>query len=72
MNKMLGIILLAFGLLVLAWGGFSFKTREKVIDIGPIEATREKTHHVLIAPIAGVIAVAAGVGLLVVRRPSHN
>jgi len=68
MNKMIGIILVAFGLLVLVWGGFSFKTREKVIDIGPIEATREKTHHVPIAPLAGAVAVAAGVGLLVVRR----
>ena len=68
MNKMLGIVLVAFGLLVLVWGGFNFKTRETVINIGPIEATREKTHHVPIAPIAGVVAVAAGVGLLVVRR----
>ena len=68
MNKMLGIILVAFGLFVLVWGGFNFKTREKVIDIGPIEATREKTHHVPIAPIAGAVAVVAGVSLLIVRR----
>jgi hypothetical protein len=68
MNKTLGIVLVVFGLLVLVWGGFSFKTREKVLDIGPIEATREKTHHVPIAPVAGAVAVAAGIGLLILRR----
>ena len=42
MNKTLGIILIALGLFGLAWGGFTYTTREKVVDIGPIHATREK------------------------------
>jgi hypothetical protein len=44
-NKTLGIILIVLGLVGLAWGGFTYTTREKVVDIGPIEATREKTHN---------------------------
>ena len=65
MNKTIGIILIALGLLGLAWGGFSYKTQEKVVDIGPIHATREKTHNVPLPPIAGAVALVAGVVLMV-------
>ena len=65
MNKTLGIILIALGLFGLAWGGFNYATTEKVVDIGPIHATREKTHNVPLPPIAGAVALIAGVMLLV-------
>ncbi len=64
MNKTLGIILIALGLIGLVWGGFTYTTREKVVDIGPIHATRDQTHDVLLPPIAGVAALAGGVILL--------
>ena len=62
--KIAGMILIALGLFGLAWGGFTYTTREKVVDIGPIHATREKTHSVPLPPIAGRVAVLAGVALL--------
>ena len=68
MNKTIGLILIVLGICALAWGGFSYKTREKVVDIGPIEASKTTTHHVPIAPVAGGVAVAAGIGLLVAAR----
>ena len=68
MNKMLGIILIVLGLVGLVWGGFSYTTREKVVDIGPIHATREKTHNIPLAPIGGALALAGGIVLLVVGR----
>ena len=68
MNKTLGIILIALGLFGLAWGGFMYTTREKVVDIGPIHATREKTHNVPLPPIAGAVALIGGIVLLVARR----
>jgi hypothetical protein len=52
MNKTLGIILIALGVFGLAWGGFTYTTREKVLDLGPIHATRDETHHVPLPPIA--------------------
>ena len=67
-NKMLGIILVAIGLFGLAWGGFAYTTREKVVDIGPIHATREKTHNVPLPPIVGAVALIGGVVLLVAGR----
>jgi drug/metabolite transporter (DMT)-like permease len=68
MSKTLGIILIVLGLAGLVWGGFTYTTNEKVVDIGPIHATREKTHDVPLPPIAGAIAVIGGVVLLAVGK----
>ena len=68
MNKILGIILIVLGLIGLAWGGFTYTTREKVVDIGPIHATREKTHDVPLPPVAGALALVGGIVLLVAGR----
>jgi drug/metabolite transporter (DMT)-like permease len=67
-NKTIGVILIVLGLFGLAWGGFTYTTQEKVVDIGPIHATREKTHDVPIPPIAGALALIGGVALLAVGR----
>jgi hypothetical protein len=67
MNKTLGMILIALGLIGLAWGGFSYTTREKVVDIGPIHATRDQTHNVALPPILGVVALVGGIALLVIK-----
>jgi hypothetical protein len=67
-NKTLGIILIAVGLFGLAWGGFTYTTREKVVDIGPIHATRDETHHVPLPPIAGAVALIGGIVLMVAGK----
>jgi drug/metabolite transporter (DMT)-like permease len=66
MNRTFGVILIVLGIAGLAWGGFSYTTREKVVDIGPIHATRDETHTVPLPPIAGALALIGGVLLLVV------
>ena len=69
MNKTLGIILIVLGLFGLAWGGFTYTTSEKIVDIGPIHATRDKTHNVpALPPIAGAVAIIGGIVLLVTPR----
>ena len=67
MNKTIGIILIGIGLIGLAWGGFTYTTQEKVVDLGPIHATREEKHSVPLPPIAGAVAVIGGIALLVIR-----
>ena len=66
--KQLGMILIALGLVGLVWGGITYTTREKLVDIGPIHATREQTHNVPLPPIAGAAALIGGVVLLVAGR----
>jgi len=62
---LLGILLILFGVVALAYQGISYTTREKVVDIGPIEATRKSTKTIPVPPIMGVLALAGGVGLVV-------
>jgi hypothetical protein len=62
------MILVVLGLFGLAWGGFTYTTREKIVDIGPIHATREKTHDVPLPPILGGAALIGGVLLLLAGR----
>ena len=68
MNKTLGVILVVVGLIGLAWGGFTYTTRETVVDIGPIHATREKTHTLPLPPIVGAVALIGGIALLVTGK----
>jgi hypothetical protein len=68
MNKTIGIILIALGLLGLVWGGITYTTREKVVDLGPLHVTGEKTHNIPLPPIAGAIALIGGVVLLVTGK----
>ena len=68
MTRTVGVILIVLGLLGLAWGGFNYTTREKLVDIGPIHATREQTHSVPVPPIAGALALVGGIALLAFGR----
>lgn len=63
--KALGIILIVLGVIGIAYGGMSWTYRDKVVDAGPIEITREKTKTVPLPPIAGAILLVAGVVVLV-------
>jgi len=64
MNRTLGIVLIVLGVIGLAWGGFSYTSREKVVDVGPIHATRDKTNTVPIPPVAGALALVGGIVLV--------
>jgi hypothetical protein len=60
----IGVVLIVLGVAGLVLGRFTYTTEEKVLDVGPLEATAEKEHSVAIPDIAGIIAVLAG-GFLV-------
>ena len=59
-------MLIVLGLLALAYQGITYTSREKVIDLGPIQATAERQRTIPLPPIMGIVAVAAGVALVVV------
>ncbi len=62
----IAIILIVLGVAVFAYQGITYTTREKVVDIGPIQVTSEKTKTLPIPPIVGAIALVGGIVLLVV------
>jgi hypothetical protein len=69
-TSLAGLILIVLGAVLLAYQGFTYKTRETVFKAGPIQATEEKEHSVPIPPILGALSLAGGVVLLVLGRRS--
>jgi hypothetical protein len=63
--KIVALVLIVIGAISLAYGGITYTTREKVLDLGPIEATAEREKTVPLPPIIGGVALVAGIGLLV-------
>lgn len=61
-----GVLLIAIGIISLAYGGFTYTKREKVIDLGPIQATAEREHTVPFPPIMGGICLVGGILLVLV------
>ena len=62
----IAIILIAVGVLAFTYQGITYTTREKVVDLGPIQMTAEKTKTLPLPPILGAIALVGGIVLLVV------
>jgi hypothetical protein len=62
---LVGIILAIIGVAALGYQGFTYTTRKKVVDIGPIEITKDTKHSLPVSPILGVAALAGGVVLIV-------
>jgi hypothetical protein len=66
--KIVGLFLIVVGLVALLYGGISCTRREKVLDIGPIEATTETRETIPMSPLLGALALAGGVILMVADR----
>jgi uncharacterized membrane protein len=60
-----GIILIAIGIILLAYGGYtSFTTKENVAKLGPLEINKQQEHPVPIGPIAGGVCIVGGIILV--------
>jgi hypothetical protein len=60
-----GIVLIVVGIVALMYQGITYTTREKVVDIGPIQVTADKTKTLPLPPIVGAAALVGGIILLV-------
>ena len=67
-STVFAIILIAVGIMAFVYQGVTYTTREKVVDLGPVHVTTEKTNTIPMLPIVGVIVAASGLVLLVVGR----
>jgi hypothetical protein len=68
MMRLGGVILVALGALALLYGGFRYTMLDRVVDVGPVKIDVERSHSVPIAPLAGLLVLAAGATMLVVAR----
>ncbi|MFO7559555.1 MAG: DUF3185 domain-containing protein [Desulfobacterales bacterium] len=62
----IAIVLIAVGIVAFAYQGITYTTREKVIDLGPLQMTADKTKTFPLPPIIGAVALVGGIGLLIV------
>ena len=70
--RILGIVLIVLGAIGLAYGGITYTRRRDTVRLGPVSATLRQKETIPISPVLGGIAIAAGIGLLLVgsRRRS--
>jgi hypothetical protein len=65
-NMLVGIVLIAIGIIALAYQGITYTTREKTVDLGPIQVSRDKTRTIPLPPILGAVALVGGIALVFV------
>jgi uncharacterized membrane protein HdeD (DUF308 family) len=63
---LVGVVLIVLGVLALAYQGITYTTREKVIDLGPLQASVEKKKSIPLPPIVGALALAGGVVMVII------
>jgi len=66
--KNLGIVLIVIGMIMMVWTGFNYVTRERVVDVGPIQIDADKNHPVQWSPIVGGVILAAGIVVMVANK----
>jgi hypothetical protein len=67
-TTLLAIMLIALGVVAFGYQGITYTTKEKVVDLGPLQMTAEKTKTLPLPPIVGAIALVGGIVLLVVGK----
>ena len=69
--KTAGIVILIVGLLMTIYTGFTYVTKEKVVDLGELEITKDNQHTVNWQPYAGIgVMVIGGLVLILGRKKS--
>jgi ABC-type glycerol-3-phosphate transport system permease component len=67
-TAIIGVLLIILGIVALSFQTFTFFTHERVVDAGPLHVDIQKPHTIVLHPIVGVVALAAGVVLLIAGR----
>ena len=63
---LVGIALIILGIVAFAYQGITYTRREKIIDIGPIQATADTQKTIPLSPLLGGLVLAGGIELVVV------
>jgi drug/metabolite transporter (DMT)-like permease len=67
-KRVLGLVLVVIGIIALAYQGISWTTHKKVVDLGPIQASKTEHHDIPLPPIVGVLALVGGIVVLATDR----
>jgi uncharacterized membrane protein len=64
----MGILLIIVGIAALAYQGFTYTKKEKIVEIGSIEVTADTQKTVYLSPIFGALSLVGGIVLVVLGR----
>jgi hypothetical protein len=64
--KIAAVVLILAGVAALAYGGFTYTTRKKAVDLGPVQIETKSRHTVPLPPLLGVAGILIGGALLFV------
>jgi uncharacterized membrane protein len=63
---LVGIALILLGIVAFAYQGISYTSREKIIDIGPLQASVDTKKTIPLSPLLGGLVLVGGIVLVVV------
>ena len=67
-SKIMALVLIALGIIAFVYQGISYQSQDRVVDLGPLHVTAERTHTLPLPPIAGAVALLGGIALLIFDR----
>ena len=67
-TKNLGIVLVVIGIIMMIYTGFNFVTIEKVVDLGPLQISKNENHPVQWSPIIGGILLVGGILIITTSK----
>ena len=67
-KRTIGLLLVVVGILMIAYTGFNYVTKDKIVDVGPIEVSKEQNHSFEWSPVVGAALLLAGIVFVVVDK----
>jgi uncharacterized membrane protein len=71
-TMIIGVALIVLGVVALSYQGITYTKREKVLDIGPLQATAEREKTIPLPPLLGGLCLAGGVALVIVAATKRK
>ena len=68
MQKIIGICLVAIGIIMIVYTGFNYVTTKRVVDLGPIQIDKKENHPVQWSPIVGVVLLVGGIAVIILDK----
>ncbi len=66
--RFIGILLIAVGVIMMIYTGFTYQSRDKIAEVGPVKITATRSHPVSWSPIVGIALIVGGVVVMFVTR----
>lgn len=66
--RIFGVVLILAGILALAYGGFTYTTHKRAVDMGPLQIETSKRHRVFLPPVLGISGIILGGAMLLMAN----